>query len=79
MTRLMVLGTVVITLAGCVNPQLNFAPPTGDMRGVDQQKYFQDLADCTQQKRDRSIWVPNTPLISECLTKRGYTATIANT
>ena len=75
----MMLAVAAVSLSGCVNPQLNFAPPTVDMRGVDQQKYCQDLAECTQQKRDRSAWAPNTPLISECLTKRGYTVTIAST
>jgi hypothetical protein len=38
MSRLMMLAVAAVSLSGCVNPQLNFAPPTVDMRGVDQQK-----------------------------------------
>ena len=79
MIRIMVVAVAATSLTGCVDPQSTFAPPTVDMRGVNQQKYYQDLAECTQQKRDRGFFEPNGPIISKCMTDRGYNVTIANT
>jgi hypothetical protein len=73
MIRLIVLGVVGVVLAGCVNPEMAFEPPTVDLRGVDLNKYYPDLADCTQQKRDAG-WLRDARgiTISKCLTERGY-------
>jgi hypothetical protein len=45
------------------------------MRGVDQQKYAQDLYECTEAKKQAGFVTFGTP-ISKCLTARGYTVTI---
>jgi hypothetical protein len=46
------------------------------MRGVDQQKYANDLAGCTRAKQDMG-WLTRGAPISDCLTDRGYHVTIA--
>jgi hypothetical protein len=75
MIRLMVLGVVGMTVAGCAT-QSAYEPPVVDMRGVDPQKYANDLADCTKAKQDMGWFTRGAP-ISDCLTERGYHVTIA--
>jgi hypothetical protein len=72
MIRLIVLGVVAVSLSGCVDPQSIYEPPQVDMRGVSLDKYYKDLAECTDKKRAREFYMPNGPFISECMTQRGY-------
>lgn len=63
-----------VVLSGCAIESAYRAPEV-DMRGVDAQKYAEDLADCTQKKRDAGfITIGGT--ISSCLTQRGYNVTM---
>jgi hypothetical protein len=74
MIRLMVLGVAATALAGCVNPEMRYAAPEVDMRGVDLNKYYPDLAECTQKKRDYGFMGDHDGItISKCLRERGYT------
>lgn len=75
MTRLIMLGVVAITIAGCPSMSTRESPIV-DMRGVDQQKYANDLHDCTEQAQ---AFVTFGAPISRCPTDRGYTVTIAKT
>jgi hypothetical protein len=47
-----------------------------DMRGVDAQKYANDLHDCTEQSQG---FITFGAPISRCLTQRGYTVTVPKT
>jgi hypothetical protein len=38
-------------LCGCASVQSAYEPPVVDMRSVDQQKYANDLGECTDAKR----------------------------
>jgi hypothetical protein len=60
-------------LTGCSTPSA-YAPPTVDMRGVDQQKYANDLADCTERKKNAGLITPG-GMISKCMRERGYNVT----
>lgn len=62
-------------LAGCA-AQSAYEPPIVDMRGVDQQKYANDLAECTEAKKAMGFVTVGAP-ISNCLRERGYNVTIA--
>lgn len=43
------------------------------MRGVNLNKFYPDLADCTQRKRDYGFMRDHDGItISKCLTERGY-------
>jgi len=49
------------------------APPTVDMRGVDQVRYNNDLSDCQDEKVRRTadtLFTHN--MVSDCMEKRGY-------
>jgi hypothetical protein len=48
--------------------------PTVDTRNVDPVKYNKDLADCTDEKRAHG-WIGDALMISDCMTRRGYTVT----
>jgi hypothetical protein len=65
-----------VLLANCAATPSAYAPPVVDMRGVDQQKYANDLADCTAQKQNAGWFTPG-GMISKCLRERGYTVTQA--
>jgi hypothetical protein len=65
MTRIMMLGVAAIPLAGCA-VQSTREPPIVDMRGVDAQKYVNDLYDCTEQTQG---FITFGAPISHCLTQ----------
>jgi hypothetical protein len=62
-------------LSGCASTSTR-EPPIVDMRGVDQQKYANDLHDCTEQSQG---FITFGAPISRCLTQRGYTVTVPKT
>ena len=72
MRRLLVLITI-LGLNGCASYD-RLDPPTIDMRNVDPMKYNQDLADCTDEKRNASF-IGSARIISDCMTRRGYIVT----
>jgi hypothetical protein len=73
MTRLFMLGVVAITLAGCAMRTAYLAPPTVDMRGVDQAKYNNDLSDCQDEKVRRTAdTFITTNMVSDCMAAKGY-------
>lgn len=59
-----------VGLAGCGSID-GFEPPIVDMRGVDQQRYADDLADCRQRKADQGF-VSFGTVISNCMEQKGY-------
>jgi hypothetical protein len=65
---------LLLLLTGCAF-QSAYEPPVVDMRGVDQQRYAQDLHDCTEAKKNAGFVTVGQP-ISDCLEKRGYTVTL---
>lgn len=66
-----------LLLAGCAgSTHSTLEPPTVDMRGVDAQRYADDLADCTAKAQG---FVTFGAPISRCLTERGYRVTVAKT
>jgi hypothetical protein len=62
-------------LSGCA-AQSTREPPIVDMRGVDAQRYADDLHDCTEQAQG---FITFGAPISRCLTQRGYTVTVPKT
>jgi hypothetical protein len=66
---------LTIPLAGCAFNNA-YEPPVVDMRGVDQQKYANDLYECTQAKKGAGFVTLGAP-ISRCLEQRGYKVEIA--
>jgi hypothetical protein len=65
----------LLLLTNCGGTQLDrYDPPTVDMRNVDPAHYNKDLADCTDAKRAHG-WIGDALMISDCMTKRGYTVT----
>jgi hypothetical protein len=64
----------MLMLSNCGGGYDRLDPPTVDMRNVDPVKYNNDLADCTDLKRN-STFVGNAQLISRCMTERGYNVT----
>jgi hypothetical protein len=72
MRRLLVLITM-LGLNGCAGYD-RLDPPTVDMRNVDPVKHNQDLADCTDEKRNASF-IGSARIISDCMTRRGYIVT----
>jgi hypothetical protein len=71
MIRLIVLGVVGITAAGCAG-QSRYASPIVDMRGVDPTKYANDVGECTEIKRQLPVYADG-GAISKCMAARGYT------
>jgi hypothetical protein len=72
MRRLLIL-TAMLGLNGCaIYDRLD--PPPVDTRNIDPVKYNQDLADCTDEKRNASF-VGSARIISDCMTRRGYIVT----
>lgn len=63
-------------LSGCSASMSTREPPIVDMRGVDAQKYANDLHDCTEQAQG---FVTFGAPISRCLTERGYNVTVPKT
>jgi hypothetical protein len=73
MIRLMVLGVATLALGGCALRTPYLAPPTVDMRGIDQNRYNTDLSDCQDLKVKRTgdtIWTDG--MVSDCMAARGY-------
>jgi hypothetical protein len=70
-----IIGLVISTflLAGCAVNTVNDAPPV-DMRGVDGNKYAEDLAACQNQAKNGGFIQLGAP-VSSCLEKRGYHVT----
>ena len=68
--RKMLVVVVPLMLAGCGGRD-RYAPPVVDTRNLDQAKYANDLADCTQLKRDHGF-IGDGGMISDCLKARGY-------
>jgi hypothetical protein len=66
----------MLFLVGCAATPSAYEPPVVDMRGVDQQKYAQDLHECTDLKKAAGF-ITVGPMISNCLTERGYKVEIA--
>jgi hypothetical protein len=75
MIRIIMLGIATIALTGCAATSTR-EPPIVDMRGVDAQKYANDLHDCTEQSQG---FITFGAPISRCLTQRGYTVTVPKT
>lgn len=48
-----------------------YEPPVVDMRGVDQQKWANDQAECIQAKKDHGF-VGDGYMVSKCMESRGY-------
>ncbi|QDM27559.1 hypothetical protein FNL56_16600 [Tardiphaga sp. vice304] len=65
---------VPLMLAGCGGGHDRYAAPGIDTRNLDQAKYNNDLADCTQLKKDHGF-VGDGGMIGDCLTQRGYRVT----
>ena len=59
--------------ASCAVNTVN-TPPTIDMRGVDSNKYANDLAECQEKARNGGFVQLGAP-VSECLIERGYKVT----
>jgi hypothetical protein len=65
--------TLAALLGGCAVNTVN-TPPTVDMRGVDANKFYSDLADCQDRARNGGFIQFGAP-VSKCLEERGYTVT----
>ena len=61
----------LLTLTNCASTPSAYEPPVVDMRGVDPQKYANDLHDCTEQKKEAGF-ITFGGMISRCLEERGY-------
>lgn len=72
------LFAAMLFLAGCAATPSAYEPPVVDMRGVDHQKNAQDLHECTDLKKAAGF-ITVGPMISKCLTERGYKVEIAKT
>lgn len=70
MIRLMMMGVVGITLAGCAS-RSQYQGPIVDMTGVDPVKYNNDLGQCTRKKQEASF-IGAATMISDCMSERGY-------
>jgi hypothetical protein len=62
-----------LALGGCAVNTVNTSP-TVDMRGVDSNKYADDLAACQEQARNGGFIQLGAP-VSKCLEERGYHVT----
>ncbi|MEH2542808.1 hypothetical protein [Bradyrhizobium sp. AZCC 1699] len=60
----------VLLLGGCA-VQSAYEPPVVDMAGVDQNRYNQDLSECTRKKMDQGA-ITFGAVISNCMRERGY-------
>jgi hypothetical protein len=68
---LMLLVTLPL-LTACGGGYHPLEGPVADMRGVDANKYNQDLVVCQDQKRQASF-VGSAQMISNCMAAKGYT------
>lgn len=61
-----------LLLAGCaVTVSSRYEPPVVDMRGVDQQKFANDQAECIERKRNADTWY-TAFMITKCMEAKGY-------
>ncbi|MFK4523684.1 hypothetical protein ABIF90_001665 [Bradyrhizobium japonicum] len=63
----------VLLLGACAVNTVN-TPPSVDMRGVDGNKFANDLADCQERARNGGFIQAGAP-VSRCLEERGYHVT----
>jgi hypothetical protein len=69
--RLIVLLALPL-LAGCAATVSDrYEPPVVDMRGVDQQKWANDQAECIDRKRNADTWY-TAFMITKCMEAKGY-------
>lgn len=62
------LGAIALTLplVACAGGYDRLTPPTVDLRNVDPVKYNNDVADCTDRKRNASF-VGSAHIITDCM------------
>jgi hypothetical protein len=72
MKRFSGLAFAAVILSGCAAAHDRLEGPVVEMTNIDPVKYYRDLGECTQAKKDVSF-VGSAGMITNCMRDRGYT------
>jgi hypothetical protein len=72
MNRFACLVFSAVSLSGCAATHDRLEGPVVEMTNIDPAKYYRDLGECTQAKKDVSF-VGSGGMITNCMAARGYT------